>query len=287
MLVNLNEILPQAQKQHRAVPLFNVVNLEMAQGVLRAAEALQAPVILGLPERFLPLLPLQIAADFLIPMARRASVPTVVMLDHGNTPEVCEFALKSGFSAIMYDCSQKPYQDNLREMREMSKLAHSFNASIEGELGEVYGEEGSIEGVDETTDLTKGFTSPEIAAEFVKATEIDALAIAVGNAHGLYKGKPKLDFQRITDIRNTVPIPLVLHGGSGLTDKDFQQAIQNGIAKINVFTELNIAAALCVKNQLSGEKCAIADTILPQITAVQLEAEDKIKQFSLSPCSQK
>ena len=229
MLVNLNEVLKPAQKGKYAVGLFNAVSLEMARGIIAAAEQAQSPVIMGTAEVLLPYGPLEEVSYYLVPMAKKAKVPVVVHFDHGLNKDMCIKALELGFSSIMYDCSTDSYDDNVRKVKEMADIAHSYGATIEGELGHVGDNEGSAEGSHHLDDPSKYFTDPKLAKDFVEKTGVDALAIAVGNAHGAYKLPPKLDFERIRTIASTVDVPLVLHGGSGLTDDDFRQAIKAGL----------------------------------------------------------
>jgi fructose-bisphosphate aldolase, class II len=241
MLANLNDVLSPAKKAKYAVGLFNAVNLELVRGVIEAAERERSPVIMGTAEVLLPFGPLEELSWLLVPMARRASVPVVVHFDHGLTDRLCVEALKLGFSSIMYDCSTDAYEDNVRKAKEMAYIAHCFGATIEAELGHVGGAEGT-NGSD-GADPSALFTDPEQAVDFVSRTGVDALAIAVGTAHGHYKSAPKLDFGRIAKISSLVNVPLVLHGGSGLTDEDFRTAIARGIAKVNIFTDVNTAGA--------------------------------------------
>ena len=177
----------------------------------------------------------------LIPIAKRASVPVVVHLDHGLRKETCLKALELGFSSIMYDCSLDSYEDNCKKVKEMADIAHSYGASIEGEIGHIGGAEGAAT-AEQQEDASKYYTTAEEAKDFVGKTGVDALAIAVGTAHGAYKIPPKLDFDRIRQIAGIVDTPLVLHGGSGLTDEDFRKAIAAGISKVNIFTDINVSA---------------------------------------------
>ena len=246
MLVNMNEVLLPAKKNHYAVGLFNAVNLELARGILSAAETLHAPVIMGTAEVLLPYGPLEEVSYYLIPMAKKANVPVVVHLDHGLNYDTCVKALELGFSSVMYDCSTDSYEENVRKVKEMADIAHSRGATIEGELGHVGDNEGSAEGSSHLLNPEQFFTEPKMAKDYVDRTGVDALAIAVGNAHGAYKLPPKLDFQRIREIAETVDVPLVLHGGSGLSDSDFKRAIQEGISKV---IDLIPAAVEAVKQE--------------------------------------
>lgn len=249
MLVNLNEVLIPAKKGKYAVGLFNAVNLELARGIIAAAEKTNSPVIMGTAEILFPYGPLEEVSYYLLPMAKKARVPVVIHLDHGLKKETCLKALELGFTSIMYDCSTDDYDTNVKKVKEMAEIAHSYGATIEGELGHVGDNEGSAEGHSTLTDPSKFFTDPKLAKDYVEKTKVDALAIAVGNAHGAYKLPPKLDFERIKTIAREVDVPLVLHGGSGLTDDDFRKAIKEGISKVNIFTDINIAA---VKPHLKG-----------------------------------
>ena len=280
MLVNMNEVLRPAKENRYAVGLFNAVNLELARGIINAAEATRSPVIMGTAEVLLPYGPLDEVSYYLIPMAKKASVPVVVHLDHGLTYDTCIKALKLGFSSIMYDCSTDTYEENVRKVKEMADIAHSYGATIEGELGHVGDNEGSAEGSSHLADPSAFFTDPALAKDFVEKTGVDALAIAVGNAHGAYKLPPKLDFERIRTIANTVDVPLVLHGGSGLTDNDFKQAIKEGISKVNIFTDINVAAVEAEFKKFSTMDKGIIDLIPAAVEAVKQETMKKMQLFS-------
>ena len=235
MLVNLNDVLKKAQEGKYAVGLFNTTDSDMLQAVIEAAEELNSPVVIGTAEVLLPYGELQLIAPSVIAAAKRAKVPVVVHYDHGLTFDRCMEALKLGFSSVMFDGSAKDYETNLAETREIVKIAHSFGASVEGEIGHV----GQASDGDE--DLTDMYTTPEEAKAYIDATGVDALAIAIGSAHGVYKKKPMLNIERLKEIRATIDTPLVLHGGSGLSDDDFRNTIREGIAKVNIFTDLCLA----------------------------------------------
>lgn len=280
MLANLNQVLIPAKKNKYAVGLFNAVTLELARGIVAAAEANQSPIIMGTAEVLFPYGPLEELSYFLIPMAKKASVPIVIHLDHGLKKETCLKALELGFTSIMYDCSTDPYEVNVEKVKEMAEIAHSYGATIEGELGHVGDNEGSAEGSSILTDPSAFFTDPKLAKDYVEKTGVDALAIAVGNAHGAYKLPPKLDFDRIKTIANTIDVPLVLHGGSGLTDDDFRRAIKEGISKVNIFTDINIAAVKAELSKFSDLDKGIIDLVPAAVEAVKQECTKKIKLFS-------
>lgn len=280
MLVNMNDVLRPAKANKYAVGLFNAVNLELARGIIAAAESTRSPVIMGTAEVLLPYGPLEEVSYYLVPMAKRASVPIVVHLDHGLSYDTCVKALKLGFTSVMYDCSTDTYEENVRKVKEMADIAHSYGATIEGELGHVGDNEGSAEGSSHLADPSAFFTDPKLAKDFVDRTGVDALAIAVGNAHGAYKLPPKLDFERIRTIANTVDVPLVLHGGSGLTDDDFKQAIKEGISKVNIFTDINVAAVKAEFRKFSSMDKGLIDLIPAAVEAVKQETMKKLQLFS-------
>ncbi|MBQ1245442.1 MAG: class II fructose-bisphosphate aldolase [Clostridia bacterium] len=280
MLVNMNEVLRPAKKHQYAVGLFNAVNLELARGIISAAESTRSPVIMGTAEVLLPYGPLEEVSYYLIPMAKKASVPVVVHLDHGLSFDLCVKALDLGFTSVMYDCSTDTYEENIRKVKEMADIAHSRGATIEGELGHVGDNEGSAEGSSHLADPSAYFTDPKMAKDFVERTGVDALAIAVGNAHGAYKLPPKLDFERIRTIANTVDVPLVLHGGSGLTDDDFKKAIKEGISKVNIFTDINVAAVEAQFKKFQSMDKGLIDLIPAAVEAVKQESMKKMKLFS-------
>ena len=242
MLVNLNEVLKKAKKGKYAVGLFNTTDTDMLQAVIEAAEESNSPVILGTAEVLLPYGELKLIAPSVIAAAKRAKVPVVVHYDHGLTFDRCIEALKLGFSSIMFDGSAKPYEQNIAETREMVKIAHAFGATVEGEIGHVG------EAAKEDNLLTDMYTTPEEAKAYLEATGVDALAVAIGSAHGVYKKKPMLNIERLKEISSAVKVPLVLHGGSGLSDDDFKNTIRNGIAKVNIFTDLCLAGERAMKD---------------------------------------
>lgn len=282
MLVNMNEVLKPAQKGKYAVGLFNAVNIELARGIIAAAEQTGSPVIMGTAEVLFPYGPLEEVSYYLLPMAKKAKVPVVIHLDHGLNKETCLKALESGFTSIMYDCSTDSYDVNVKKVKEMADIAHSYGATIEGELGHVGDNEGSTEGDSHLTDPSAFFTDPKMAKDYVAKTGVDALAIAVGNAHGAYKFPPKLDFERIRTIAETVDVPLVLHGGSGLTDHDFKQAIREGISKVNIFTDINVAAIRAAADHFTAVEKGITDVIPDVVEAVKVESMKKMRLFDSS-----
>lgn len=242
MLANLNDILPRAAKEHYGVGLFNTIDTDMLEAAISAAEELRSPIIIGTAEVLLPYGELKLIAPSVIAAARRASVPVVVHYDHGLTFERCMEALKLGFTSVMFDGSAGDSANNTAATREIVKIAHAMGATVEGEIGHV-GEAAS--GDNETNDR---YTTVKEATDFVNATGVDALAVAIGTAHGAYKAKPRLDIERLKEIHAAITTPLVLHGGSGLSDDDFRNTVREGISKVNIFTDLCIAGANAMKD---------------------------------------
>ena len=274
MLVNMNEVLLPAREGRYAVGLFNAVNLELARGILAAAQRTGSPVIMGTAEVLFPYGPLEEVSYYLIPMAKKAGVPVVIHLDHGLKKETCLKALDLGFTSIMYDCSTDDYDTNVEKVREMAEIAHSRGATIEGELGHVGDNTDAAE-----ADPSFFYTDPGQARDFVEKTRVDALAVAVGTAHGAYKLPPKLDFDRIRAIKEQAKVPLVLHGGSGLTDEDFRKAIRAGISKINIFTDINVAAVRGARQHFVSDDKGLTELIPAAVEAVERETAKKMELF--------
>ncbi len=244
MLVNLKDVLKDAQEKHYGVGLFNTTDTDMLEAAISAAEELRSPIIIGTAEVLLPAGELKLIAPSILAAAKRATVPVVVHYDHGLTFDRCMEALQLGFSSVMFDGSAGDAEDNIRATREMVRIAHAMGATVEGEIGHV-GQASSGDG-----EQTDSYTTPEEAVAFVQATGVDALAIAIGTAHGAYKQAPKLDIGRLREIRQALDTPLVLHGGSGLSDGDFRQTIREGIAKVNIFTDLCLAGNAAMQEGL-------------------------------------
>jgi len=275
MLVNMKEMLAKAQEEQYGIGFFNAVNVEMARAIIETAEELHAPVIVGTAEVLLPAMSLERVAEYLIPMAQKAGVPVAVHYDHGLTFEKCMEALKLGFSSVMYDCSTASYEENLDRVAEMVRICHGMGVTVEGELGHV----GDNEGAGKLENPSDYFTDPAVAADFVQKTGVDALAVAVGNAHGDYKFPPKLDFSRITAIREATGIPLVLHGGSGLSDDDFREAVRRGVCKINIFTDLDKAGKAGIEKGLKNGAASMMGLIPYEIEAMKEVVRNKIGLF--------
>ncbi|MCH5280223.1 MAG: class II fructose-bisphosphate aldolase [Lachnospiraceae bacterium] len=275
MLVTMNDLLLPAKRNGYGVGFFNAVNMEMARAVIETAEELNAPVMVGTAEVLLPAMSLENVATYLIPMAKKAKVPVCVHYDHGLTFEKCMEALKLGFTSVMYDCSTLDYEDNVAKVAEMVKICHGMGVTVEGELGHV----GDNEGTGKLDNPSDYYTDPDVAEDYCKRTGVDSLAVAVGNAHGDYKFPPKLDFERIQSIADKTKLPLVLHGGSGLSDSDFRIAVQKGICKVNIFTDIDKAGKAGIEQGLQAGAKTMMNLIPYEIDAMKKVVADKIKLF--------
>ena len=275
MLVNMNDILLPAKKGGYGVGFFNAVNVEMARAVIEAAEEMRAPVMVGTAQVLLPAMELERVAQYLLPMAENASVPVCVHYDHGLTFDRCMEALKLGFTSIMYDCSTSSYEENVVKVAEMVKICHAVHVTVEGELGHV----GDNAGTGKLENPSDYFTDPDMAADFVKRTGVDSLAVAVGNAHGDYAFPPKLDFARIEAISKKTGLPLVLHGGSGLAEEDFRMAVGLGVSKVNIFTDIDKAGKAGVEAGIAAGEKTLMGLIPYEIDFMKKVVKEKMQLF--------
>ncbi|EEX49415.1 ketose 1,6-bisphosphate aldolase [Pasteurella dagmatis] len=248
-LLNLKSILAVANQHKFAVGAFNAIDSNFIDAVFAAAQQQQSPVIINVAEVHLKYIDLEPTVEYIKKKAALAGVPVCLNLDHGLTFPTIERAIKCGFSSIMFDGSQLSYAENIAQTRKVVELCQNYGISVEGELGAVGGDEGGA--LESHADVAL-YTKVEQAVEFVHETGIDALAVAIGNTHGKYKGIPKLDFERLEQIHQAVSVPLVLHGGSGLSVEDFQKTIQRGICKINFFTGMSQAALQSVEQDINN-----------------------------------
>ena len=256
-LVSFGGELEKAKKGSYAVPLFNVFEMKGCEGVFEAVEHKRAPVIVALNSVAFEEQSSHAFAAFVRSMAERASVPVSLMLDHGTSFEQCIRAIALGFTDVMYDGSMLPLEENIANTRLVVRAAHARGIGAEAELGHVgmgsdYGTFGSKKG---------GFTDPTAVERFVAETGVDFLAVAIGNAHGVYQGEPHLDMNLLREIRKKVDIPLVLHGGSGLSEEQFKTAIQAGISKVNIATDLLLRAGDQVKQAIHSSRESYFDII--------------------------
>lgn len=290
MLVTLQELLRDAKEKKYGVGAFNTPNLETLRAVVDAAEELNAPVIISHAEVHENFIPLDVIGPVMIKLAREAKVPVCVHLDHGATFEACVKAMRLGFTSVMYDGSAKSFEDNVKETLEIVKIAHALGVSVEAELGHIFtsavggGEGRGPLGEENFDSLDDAYTNPDSAKEFVERTNVDALAIAFGTTHGVYLKKPKLDLNRITQIKEKIDIPFVMHGGSGLSEKEYREAIQNGITKINYYTYSAIAGGEAVakfikEQETKGEAIFFHDIALVAQAAIKENVKKVMRLF--------
>ncbi len=246
-LVTSEKMLLDAQKGNYAVGAFNVENMEMVMAVIAAAEELHAPVILQTTPSTIKYAGLQLYYANVAAAAKRAQVPVALHLDHGSSFELAMQALREGYTSIMIDGSHSVFEENIAITRRVVEACAPSGIPVEAELGKVGGKEDDLDGGN------GGYTVPAEAVEFVEKTGISSLAVAIGTAHGVYSGVPKLDLDRLSAIQKLVTIPLVLHGASGLSDEAVQESIKRGICKVNFATELRIAYTEGVKAVLEKD----------------------------------
>ncbi len=284
---SMKTILEDAQKKGYAVGCYNAINLEMIRGVLEAAEEENSPVILCHAEVHFKFTPLEMIAPILVHEAARAKVPVALLLDHGQSFDAIMQAMHLGFNAVMYDGSSLKYEENAANTKEIVKIARALGVSVEAELGHVTrpksgGAEGDED--DHVTEDTTLYTNPDDARRFVQETGADALAVAIGTVHGVYLKKPKLDLKRLAMIRDRVKLPLVLHGGSGLSEEDFKSAIENGICKINYYTGMALRAADRIGQSFKEptDKVYYHNLMMSAIDACREDAKASMRLFGSS-----
>ncbi len=284
MLITLKEILEIAEKKKIAVGAFNAANLESLRAIIDAAEELALPVILQFAQCHEPWVPLALIGPVMVDAAKKASVPVCVHLDHGETLEYLEEALKLGFTGIMYDGSTLPYEENLENTGKAVAMAKAAGASVEAELGSMGKRESGTGEESGEKDNTKIYTNPQKAKEFVLSSGIDALACSFGTTHGIYLSEPKLNFSIVEEVRAlTGGIPVVMHGGSGIGKEDFQRAIRAGVRKINYFTYMDKAgggAAEDYLQHLQREPRFFSSISAAARTAMQENVKSAMKIFS-------
>lgn len=268
-LYTMKELLADAQRKHYGIGYFNATNMEMIRAYISAAEEAESPIIIGTAEGLLDYASFSWIAPVLIEQARNAKVPVAVHLDHTYHFEILMQALRAGFGSVMYDGSRCDHQTNIEVSREIAKIAHPMGAGLECELGRVGGLTD-----DNGNEDTMVYTDPSEAKAFVDETGADFLAVSIGTTHGVYKAPPKLDLQRLAEIRELVDAPLVLHGGSGLSDDDFRNSIAGGITKVNVYTDIIIAARNAVnanKDKVYSDICKCAEQAMQEATLAKLK----------------
>ena len=279
MLVNMNQVLQYAEDRRCCIGAFDTPNLEILMAVLGAAEKRNEPVIIQHAQLHECETSIDVIGPIMVRMAKDAQVPVCVMLDHGEDIEYVKRALDIGFSAVMYDGSSLSYEENVRMTKEVVALAKAAGADVEAEIGIVAGHEGREFGLKE---VSEAYTDPDLAARYVKDTGIDALAASVGTVHGFYTTKPNLDFERIVKIRELTGIPLVMHGGSGISVEDTQKAIRCGIRKINYFSYMSNAGVKAVKKLLEEKEVKyFHDLAKAAVDAMEADVLKAMAMFAL------
>jgi len=277
MLVTSKELLLDAQKNGYAVGAFNTNNLEITQAIIKAAEAKKAPVLVQISAGALKYAGAEYLPMLVAKFAQVASVPVAIHLDHGPSFEVVMQCLRAGFTSIMRDASKLPYDENVAEVRKVVEACHLVGVPVEAEIGKIGGAEEHVV-VSEREAL---MSDPDECARFADDAGCDFLAVAIGNAHGFYKGEPQLDFKRLEAIRDRVSIPLVLHGASGIPDAQITMAVERGICKINIDTEIRNALVRSIQKFTAENPDEIDPRKVfgPAIKAMQAVVESKIEIF--------
>jgi len=282
-LITLSEILKTAEEKQYGVGAFNVDCYDALEGVMAAAEKRKVPVIINVAEVHYEAAGKEQFIPYVFSRVSRSPIPVVINLDHGFSYESAIKAIHYGYSSVMIDGSELPYDENVRQTKEIVKVAHTAGVSVEAELGRVVGLEGKL-GAEVAADRDS-FTDPDEAVKFVAETGIDALAVSVGTVHGVFKGDPEIDFELLQALYEKIDVPLVLHGGSGLSADDFKKAIRCGIRKINVYTTLYKAALDEIKTLLADEKHngTFADLVHAARSRIEIEAGKHMDIFGTMP----
>ena len=276
MLVNLVEILKLAEEKKCAVGAFNTPNLECLNAVIAAAEKLDVPIIISHAELHEPVSALTTIGPIMVEAAKKAKVPVCVHLDHCETLSYMQTALDIGFTGVMYDGSTLPYEENLANTKIAVAMAKKYNCGVEAELGSLASREGG-----EAQAAGPVYTDPDEAEVFCRETGIDALAPSFGTAHGIYKAKPVLDLERVKVISEKTGLPLVMHGGSGVSPEDYRTGIANGLRKINYYSYMSKAGTNAVKEMLEKEDVTFFhDLALAAEKAMQADAEKAMRVFA-------
>jgi fructose-bisphosphate aldolase, class II len=270
-LVNMKDMLSHAYRHQYAIAAFDVVSLDFIAGIIAAAEARQAPVIISLAESHFEYFDFELLMAAVEKAAARTNVPVAIHLDHGESFESAVRGINLGCTGVMVDASNLPLQENIRQTRAVVDMAHGCGIPVEGELGYVPGVEG------EDAERHPGevvYTTVADAKTYVDATGIDFLAVSIGTVHGRMKGEPKLDFERLAEINQALQIPIVIHGGTGLSEAQFHKLIENGVTKINYYTALADAAGRCIDNNVKATGAAGYTALVKGVSdAIQQEAE--------------
>lgn len=271
----MRELLDDARARKYAIGGFNVFNFETLGAVIEVSEELKTPLVLGIPERLFKFVDVDILSAAMVRAANKASIPVALHLDHGYTYEGIMKAIRWGFTSVMFDGSNLPLEENIKRTKEITKMAHALKITVEGELG--------YNSCEDCGKVRDELVTPSVVAEYVGKTKIDALAVAVGSTHGNQHsnsgGSGKVDFSRLGALSSVIQVPLVMHGGSKLTKADYQSAINSGIAKINIATDMSLAAAEKLKGELIKNPTA---NYIHLMSVVKKGVKDSVRKYMLN-----
>ena len=278
-LVSMLDLLRPAHQRGYAVGAFDIPTLEFLEGIVQAAETLNSPAILAVAEVHYEFLDIRNISHIIRKVAERSPIPMALHLDHGLSFETVVGAVQHGFTSVMIDASAEPYEKNVEMTREVVRVAHAAGCTVEAELGHVGGQEQG-----QTTESVADrslFTDVEQAVEFVRRTGCDCLAVAIGSVHGRYKGAPQLDFDRLRQLRQALDVPLVLHGGSGISDEDFRRLAREGVSKVNIYTQMTEDASARIKKMIHDdpEIISVPHMMVEARKAVQEAVMSKMRVF--------
>ncbi|MBN1676629.1 MAG: class II fructose-bisphosphate aldolase [Kiritimatiellae bacterium] len=273
MLVDIREILADARTKRYGVCSTSPVFSLAIPPIIQACEEKRSPIILSVTENQMPYDDIDNVGPELVRYAHKTEIPVALILDHGKTMETVTRAIRMGFNAIMFDGSDLPLEENIRQTAEISRMAHHFGLAMEGELGSIGGKEGKTI---EARDAGYVYTEPETARRFVEETGVDILAVAIGNIHGVTAFEPQLDFERLRAIRDTLDIPLGMHGASGISDADMKACITNGISKVNFYSTMSRNMVVAARQLIASDDKFVNFPLL--VNAAQEAACETIRQ---------
>jgi ketose-bisphosphate aldolase len=271
-LVTLRDLVQDARKRNYAVGGFNVFNFETLGAVVEVAEELKAPLVLGIAERLFKFVDVDTLAAAMVKAAQKSTVPIALHLDHGRTYEGLMKAIRWGFTSVMYDGSALPFEENVKRTKDITRIAHSLGLSVEGELGYI----GCLEGIDPSE---SSIIKPEMATEFVQKTKIDALAVGIGHNNGKMREMTTFNYAKLGELYGAVQVPLVMHGGSRMQRDEYRLAINAGIAKINIATDMSLVAAETLKTELAKNPTA---NYISLMAVVKKGVKDSVRKYMLS-----
>lgn len=266
----MNDLLIAARKNKYAIGGFNFGFYDDALGIVLGAYELSSPVFLMASEGTVKFLGVKKIVNYVKQLKEDFNIPIVLHLDHGKNIEIIKECINDGFDSIMYDGSLLDFENNIKNTRMIAELCHDRGIPLEGELGRISGIEENVRNIDDA------LTNPDSVVEFIERSKVDSLAIAIGNAHGLYKGKPRLDFERLSKINDISSVPLVLHGGTGIPLEDIKKAIKLGISKVNIGTEIKITYFKTIKRYIGTIN---KNDVRHLISTIQNDIKELVKQY--------